>query len=36
MVESLASGKPVLALGRGGAVEIVREKCGVLYQEASD
>jgi glycosyltransferase involved in cell wall biosynthesis len=36
MVESLASGKPVIALGRGGALEIVREKCGVLYQDASE
>ena len=36
MVESLASGKPVIALGRGGAVEIVREKCGVLYQDATE
>jgi glycosyltransferase involved in cell wall biosynthesis len=36
MVESLASGKPVLAFGRGGAVEIVREKCGVLYEESSE
>jgi glycosyltransferase involved in cell wall biosynthesis len=34
MVESLASGKPVVALGRGGAVEIVREKCGVLYGDS--
>jgi glycosyltransferase involved in cell wall biosynthesis len=36
MVESLASGKPVIAFGRGGAVEIVREKCGVLYPEATE
>jgi glycosyltransferase involved in cell wall biosynthesis len=36
MVESLASGKPVVALGRGGAVEIVREKCGVLYQDSTE
>lgn len=36
MVESLASGKPVIALGRGGAVEIVRDKCGVLYHDASE
>jgi glycosyltransferase involved in cell wall biosynthesis len=35
-VESLASGKPVIALGRGGALEIVREKCGVLYQDPSE
>src|SRR6202021_3592610 len=31
MVESLASGKPVIALGRGGALEIVGKDCGVLY-----
>jgi glycosyltransferase involved in cell wall biosynthesis len=36
MVESLASGKPVIAYGRGGAVEIVRDKCGVLYSEATE
>jgi len=36
MVESLASGKPVVALGRGGAVEIVREKCGVLFQDSTE
>jgi glycosyltransferase involved in cell wall biosynthesis len=33
MVESLASGKPVIALGRGGALEIVPEGGGVLYTE---
>jgi len=36
MVESLASGKPVIALGRGGAEEIVTDGCGVLYSEPSD
>jgi glycosyltransferase involved in cell wall biosynthesis len=36
MVESLASGKPVVAFARGGAVEIVREKCGVLYSDATE
>jgi glycosyltransferase involved in cell wall biosynthesis len=43
MVESLASGKPVLALGRGGACEIVREVAahgaaphGILYATPSD
>jgi glycosyltransferase involved in cell wall biosynthesis len=36
MVESLASGKPVIALGRGGALEIVAPGCGVLYRDASD
>ena len=35
-VESLASGKPVLALARGGSLEIVRERCGVLYDEATE
>jgi glycosyltransferase involved in cell wall biosynthesis len=35
-VEALASGKPVIALGRGGAAEIVTEGCGVLYGEASE
>jgi glycosyltransferase involved in cell wall biosynthesis len=37
MVESLASGKPVLALGRGGAREIVLQEeplAGILYAEA--
>jgi glycosyltransferase involved in cell wall biosynthesis len=33
MVESLASGKPVIALGRGGAMDIVGNGCGVLYAE---
>jgi glycosyltransferase involved in cell wall biosynthesis len=33
MVEAMASGKPVIALGRGGAKEIVRDGCGVLYSE---
>jgi glycosyltransferase involved in cell wall biosynthesis len=36
MVEALASGKPVVALGRGGASEIVSEGCGILYDEASE
>lgn len=36
MVESLASGKPVIALGRGGALEIVGPSCGVLYRDPSD
>jgi glycosyltransferase involved in cell wall biosynthesis len=36
MVESLASGKPVVALGRGGSLEIVREKCGVLYPDSTE
>jgi glycosyltransferase involved in cell wall biosynthesis len=35
MVEALASGKPVIALCRGGAVEIVTEGCGVLFPEPS-
>lgn len=36
MVESLASGKPVIALGRGGALEIVANGCGVLYAEPTE
>jgi glycosyltransferase involved in cell wall biosynthesis len=32
-VEALASGKPVVALARGGALETVPEFGGVLYQE---
>ncbi|HEY1221588.1 MAG: glycosyltransferase [Bryobacteraceae bacterium] len=35
-VEALASGKPVIALGRGGALETVPASGGVLYQDASD
>jgi len=35
MVEALASGKPVIALGRGGALEIVDHGCGVLYRDAT-
>ncbi len=31
MVEALASGKPVLGLGRGGACEIVDQLGGILY-----
>ncbi len=34
-VEALASGKPVIALGRGGALESVPVSGGVLYREAS-
>ncbi|HXJ40183.1 MAG TPA: glycosyltransferase, partial [Bryobacteraceae bacterium] len=33
MVEALASGKPVIALGRGGAREIVRDGCGELFDQ---
>ena len=33
MVESLASGKPVIALGRGGACEIVPTLGGILYDQ---
>ncbi|HTF67060.1 MAG TPA: glycosyltransferase, partial [Edaphobacter sp.] len=36
MVEALASGKPVIALGRGGALEIVTTGRGVLYAEPSE
>lgn len=35
-VEALASGKPVIALGRGGALETVPEFGGVFYREASE
>ncbi|MEO5926374.1 MAG: glycosyltransferase [Bryobacteraceae bacterium] len=34
-VEALASGKPVVALGRGGALETVPANGGVLYDEAT-
>jgi glycosyltransferase involved in cell wall biosynthesis len=33
MVEALASSKPVIGLGRGGAMEIVSEGCGILFSE---
>jgi glycosyltransferase involved in cell wall biosynthesis len=36
MVEALASGKPVLALARGGAAEIVKSDCGILYPEPAE
>ena len=36
MVESLASGKPVIALGRGGANEIIGSGCGILYPNADE
>jgi glycosyltransferase involved in cell wall biosynthesis len=36
MVESLASGKPVIALGRGGAMEIVSDGCGILYASPTE
>jgi glycosyltransferase involved in cell wall biosynthesis len=35
-VESLASGRPVVALGKGGAAEVVTPECGVLYDEPTD
>ena len=35
-IEALASGKPVIALGRGGALETVPEFGGVLYSDASE
>jgi len=34
-VEALASGKPVIALGRGGALETVPAFGGIFYQQAS-
>jgi glycosyltransferase involved in cell wall biosynthesis len=36
MVEALASGKPVIALARGGALEIAGNGGGVLYEEANE
>ena len=36
IVEALASGKPVVALARGGAVEIVENGRGVLYPEPNE
>lgn len=36
MVESLASGKPVIGVARGGALEIITEGCGLLYPDASE
>jgi glycosyltransferase involved in cell wall biosynthesis len=36
MVEALASGKPVLAVARGGAVEIVGNGQGILYSECDE
>ena len=35
-VEALASGKPVIAFGRGGALETVPCDGGILYSEATD
>jgi glycosyltransferase involved in cell wall biosynthesis len=35
-VEAMASGKPVIALARGGALETVPSMGGVLYREATD
>jgi glycosyltransferase involved in cell wall biosynthesis len=35
-VEALASGKPVIALARGGALETVPPTGGILYREATD
>jgi len=36
MVEALASGKPVIALARGGALEILGAHCGLLYRETTE
>ena len=36
MVEALASGKPLIALAQGGALEIVRDGCGLLYPEPTE
>jgi glycosyltransferase involved in cell wall biosynthesis len=37
-VEALASGKPIVALGRGGSVEIVPSDipCGILYDQPTE
>ena len=35
-VEALAAGRPVVALSKGGASEIVTPECGVLYDEPTD
>ena len=35
-VEALASGKPVIALARGGAIETVPDYGGLLYREPTD
>jgi glycosyltransferase involved in cell wall biosynthesis len=35
-VEALASGKPIVALARGGSVEIVQKGCGLLYASADE
>ncbi|HZL57078.1 MAG TPA: glycosyltransferase, partial [Bryobacteraceae bacterium] len=36
MVEAFASGKPVIALARGGALEIAGNGGGILYEEANE
>ena len=36
IVEAMASGKPVVALARGGAIEIVENGHGVLYPEPNE
>ena len=35
-VEALASGKPVIALARGGSLEIVDSGCGVFYDQPAE
>lgn len=35
-VEALAAGRPVVALARGGASEVVTPECGVLYDDPTD
>jgi glycosyltransferase involved in cell wall biosynthesis len=35
-IEALASGKPVIALARGGSLETVPELGGILYSEPSE
>ncbi len=35
-VEALAAGRPVVALAKGGASEVVTAECGVLYDDPTD
>lgn len=35
-VEALAAGRPVVALAKGGASEVVTPECGVLYDDPTD
>lgn len=35
-VEAMAAGRPVVALAKGGASEVVTSECGVLYDDPTD